>query len=194
MARAAGIGDDEITADQRAAATTTEADVAEAVGLGALLINVRVGGHNSFDRVVFDFNGPLPGHRVGYVDQVVQDGSGEPVPLRGRAFLQAVMTPGAAHDDHGAPTVPGPLPSLSNLAALRDLADAGDFEGVVTWGIGVAARTEFRTPAAVQPLTHRRRRHPRRARDREPTTSPGQPRGGGGDLAVAAPPGPGSRR
>ena len=144
-ARAAGIGDDETTADQRAAPTTTEADVAEAVGSGALLVNVRVGGHNTFDRVVFDFDGSLPGHRVEYVDQVVQDGSGEPVPLRGRAFLQAVMAPAAAHDDHGAPTFPGPLPSLSNLAALRDLADAGDFEGVLTWGIGVAVRTEFRT-------------------------------------------------
>jgi Putative peptidoglycan binding domain len=95
--------------------------------------------------VVFDFDGPPPGHRVEYVDQVFQDGSGEPVPLRGRAFLQAVMTPAAAHDDAGAPTFPGPVPSVSNLAALRDLVDAGDFEAVLTWGIGVAARTPFRT-------------------------------------------------
>jgi hypothetical protein len=144
-ARDFDIGDDEITADQLAAETTTEADVAEALGAGALLVNVRVGGHKTFDRVVFDFDGSLPGHRVEYVDQVFQDGSGEPVPLKGRAFLQAVMTPAAAHDDNGAPTFPGPLPSLANLAALRDLADAGDFEGVVTWGIGVAARTPFRT-------------------------------------------------
>lgn len=144
-ARDTGLGDDEITADQLAVPTTTEADSAEAAGTGALLVNVRVGGHKTFDRVVFDFDGPRPGHQVEYVDQVFQDGSGEPVPLKGRAFLQAVMTPAAAHDDHGEPTFPGPLPSVSNLAAVRDLADAGDFEGVLTWGIGVAARTDFRT-------------------------------------------------
>lgn len=144
-ARAVGIGDDGITADQLAASTTTDADVAQADGASSLLVNVRVGGHKTFDRVVFDFDGSLPGHRVEYVDQVFQDGSGEPVPLRGRAFLQAVMTPAAAHDDHGDPTFPGPPPRISNLAALRDLADAGDFEGVLTWGIGVAARTPFRT-------------------------------------------------
>ena len=60
------------------------------------------------------------------------------------AFAGPVMTPAAAHNDHNDPTFPGPPPSISNLAALRDLADAGDFEGVLTWGIGVAARTPFR--------------------------------------------------
>jgi peptidoglycan hydrolase-like protein with peptidoglycan-binding domain len=150
-ARGTGIGEDEFTVDQVAAPTTTEAVAEEADGAGAVLVNVRVGGHKTFDRVVFDFDGPLPGHRVEFVDQVIQDGSGEPVPLRGRAFLQVVMTPAAAHDDDGAPTFPGPLPSVANLAALRDLADAGDFEAVLTWGIGVAARTGFRVLRLTNP-------------------------------------------
>jgi hypothetical protein len=30
----------------------------------SLLVDVRVGGHRTFDRVVFEFTGPRPGHRV----------------------------------------------------------------------------------------------------------------------------------
>jgi peptidoglycan hydrolase-like protein with peptidoglycan-binding domain len=92
---------------------------------------------------VFEFDGVLPGHRVEYVDRVSQDGSGDPVPLRGRAFLLAIMTPAAAHHDDGSPSFPGP-PGVEDLAALRGLAGAGDVEGDVSWGIGLAARTGFR--------------------------------------------------
>jgi hypothetical protein len=38
----------------------------------------------------------------------------------------------------------GPVPSVAGLADLRDLAFAGDFEAVVTFGIGVARRAAFR--------------------------------------------------
>lgn len=125
-------------------AATTSEDRHEVTLLAtALLTDVRVGGHTTFDRVVFQFAGPAPGHHVRYVDEVVQDGSGIPIHLKGRAFLEATMQPAAAHDDNGAPTFPGPLPAIVNFAALRDIADAGDFEGVITWGIGVAAATPF---------------------------------------------------
>ncbi len=117
-ARDAGVRDDEIPADQLAAPTTIEADVAEAAGAGALLVDVRVGGHTTFDRVVFDFDGPPPGHRVEYVDEVFQDGSGEPVPLRGRAFLQAVMTPAAAHDEPWRSDLPWPAAERRKFGRL----------------------------------------------------------------------------
>jgi peptidoglycan hydrolase-like protein with peptidoglycan-binding domain len=128
------------------ATATTEDQVREvaAAATTPLLVDVRVGGHTTFDRVVFEFTGSrsgLPGHRVRYVPQVVEDGTGDPVPLAGRAFIEAVMQPAAAHDDDGNPTFPGPLPRIVNTAALRDIAVAGDFEAVITWGIGVAART-----------------------------------------------------
>ena len=101
----------------------------------------RVGGHATFDRVVFELEGDRPGHDVRYVDQVVKDGSGFPIPLDGRAFLQVSLFPATALSEEG-PF--GPVPSVAGLAALRDLAFAGDFEAVVTFGIGVAARTGFR--------------------------------------------------
>src|SRR3712207_629501 len=97
----------------------------------AQLVDVRVAGQLTFDRVVFEFDGPLPGQRVEFVNEVTQDGSGDPVPLRGRAFLQVSMFPASAFDDNNSPTFPGPLPRPANLAALRDLKDAGDFEATL---------------------------------------------------------------
>jgi peptidoglycan hydrolase-like protein with peptidoglycan-binding domain len=137
-----------------ATATTEEQHNEVTAQTTALLVDVRVGGHVTFDRVVFEFTGPVPGYLVRYVPQVFEDGSGNPVPLKGRAFVEVTMRPAAAHDDSGNPTFPGPLPHIANTAALRDLADAGDFEGVITWGIGVAARTplqirQFANPSRI---------------------------------------------
>jgi len=110
--------------------------------LVARLVAVRVGGHTTFDRVVFDFADQRPGVDVGYVDQIVSDGSGEPIPVRGRAALQIAMSPADAHDEAGTSTI-DPLPPVSGLAALRDLVVAGDFEAHVTIGVGVADRLPF---------------------------------------------------
>jgi peptidoglycan hydrolase-like protein with peptidoglycan-binding domain len=109
----------------------------------ALLVGLRAGRNKDFDRLVFDFHGPVPGLRVQYVDQLYQDGSGEPIPLRGRAVVQIILSPAAAHREDGTPTLSG-MPDLTGFAAFRQVADAGDFEAVLTWGIGVAARTGLR--------------------------------------------------
>ncbi|HEX2300355.1 MAG TPA: peptidoglycan-binding domain-containing protein [Pseudonocardiaceae bacterium] len=110
----------------------------------ALLVGVRAGRNKDFDRLVFDFEGPAPGLRVQYVPQLLRDGSGEPIPLSGRAVVEVVIRPAAAHRDDGAPTLPGHLPDLTGFATFRQVADAGDFEATLTWGIGVAARTGLR--------------------------------------------------
>jgi hypothetical protein len=110
----------------------------------ALLIRVRAGRNKDFDRLVFDFEGPAPGFHVQYVDQLIEDGSGRPIPLRGRAVVEISIRPAAAHRDDGSPTRIGPVPDVAGFAAFRQVAEAGDFEGVLTWGIGVAARTGLR--------------------------------------------------
>ena len=104
---------------------------------GSVLTDVRAGRHKNFDRVVFEFSGPLPGYTIEYVPEVVQDGSGDPLPLKGRAFISAVFTPCDAHDNAGDSTVPNSV-SVKDFAMLRDIKIAGDFEGVVSWGVGVA--------------------------------------------------------
>jgi peptidoglycan hydrolase-like protein with peptidoglycan-binding domain len=110
----------------------------------ALLVGVRAGRNKEFDRLVLDFEGPVPGMRVQYVDELIEDGSGHQIPLRGRAIVEIVLHPAAAHREDGTATLSGPHPDLTGFAAFRQLAAAGDFEAVLTWGIGVAARTGLR--------------------------------------------------
>ncbi|HZD68842.1 MAG TPA: hypothetical protein VFA45_07975 [Actinomycetes bacterium] len=58
------------------------------------LVAVRAAHHPGFDRVVFEFRGSLPSHRVGYVGSLVQDGSGRPVDLAGGAILLGLAATG----------------------------------------------------------------------------------------------------
>jgi hypothetical protein len=145
--------DDTRMADEVMSPAATTDDDREEVELQrpATLRAVRAGGHTTFDRVVFEFAGPRPGRNIRYVDKVVQDGSGETVPLRGRAFLEVSLFPATAHTAAGHPTA-GPLPSVAGLAALRQIADAGDFEAVLTFGIGLAAHTPFEVRTFTAPV------------------------------------------
>jgi hypothetical protein len=101
------------------------------------LVDVRAGRHPGFDRVVFEFRGAVPEHRIDYVDQLVQDGSGNPVAVAGTADLEVVFQGANAHElDGGTPTV-SPRRFSPGLPAVKELAQVGDFEAVVSYGIGV---------------------------------------------------------
>jgi hypothetical protein len=103
------------------------------------LVDVRAGGHTGYDRVVFEFRGPVPEHRIGYVDQLVQDGSGNPVSVAGAADLEVVFDGANAHDEDGSPTI-SPRRFSPGLTAVKEVAQLGDFEAVVSYGIGVDRR------------------------------------------------------
>jgi hypothetical protein len=101
------------------------------------LVDVRAGRHAGFDRVVFEFRGAVPATRhVRYVDQLVQDGSGEPVSVAGGADLEVVFQGANAHDESGNPTV-SPRRFSPGFTALKEVAQVGDFEANVTYGLGV---------------------------------------------------------
>ncbi len=103
------------------------------------LVAVRAGHHPGFDRVVFEFRGGLPEHRIRYVNQLVEDGSGRPVSVAGAADLEVVFQGANAHDDSGRPTV-SPRRFSPGLPAVKEVAQIGDFEAVVSYGIGVDRR------------------------------------------------------
>jgi hypothetical protein len=109
------------------------------------VVRLEVGRHDDegFDRVVVEFDGPLPGYDVRYVDRVVQDGSGQTVPLIGGADLRIVIKPANAHDDSGVGTLPTPRLTPGSTM-VKEARLAGDFEAVVTVGVGVATRSPFR--------------------------------------------------
>lgn len=106
------------------------------------LVGIRAAHHPTYDRIVFDFAGGLPsGHDVRYVPALVADGSGQLIPLMARAILQVRFEPAQAHRDDGTQTAPDrvafALPNI--ITAVR----AGDFEGVTTYGIGLAQQQSF---------------------------------------------------
>ena len=107
------------------------------------LVDVRAGRHAGFDRVVFEFRGAVPATRhVRYVDQLVQDGSGEPVSVAGGADLEVVFEGANAHDQSGNPTV-SPRRFSPGFTALKEVAQVSDFEAVVTYGLGVDRERPF---------------------------------------------------
>ena len=103
------------------------------------LVDVRAARHSGFDRVVFEFRGAVPEHRVGYVDQLVQDGSGRPVSVAGAADLEVVFHGANAHEQDGTPTI-SPRRFSTGLTAVKEVAQIGDFEAVVSYGIGLDRR------------------------------------------------------
>ena len=111
------------------------------------LFDVRAGRHTCFDRLVVHVAGDRAGYDVRYVSTVTQDGSGDPVPVRGGARLQVVVR-APAHDAHGAATCDvcrgSQVVDVSGYSTFRQVAWAGSFEGSSTLGLGVRARLPFR--------------------------------------------------
>ncbi|HYT27052.1 MAG TPA: hypothetical protein VEP73_11275, partial [Actinomycetota bacterium] len=108
------------------------------------LVDVRLAHHDTYDRIVFEFRGDAPGYRVEYVPEVHEDATGDPVHLRGNAFLNVVLTPASMHDPQGASTYPGRKVLTAMLPTLRQARFAGDFEGQVSWGLGLDDTVGFK--------------------------------------------------
>lgn len=125
-----------------AAPLSSVAASAPAASVHPTLVAIRTSHHPGFDRVVFAFQGGTPTHvRAAYVDRLVGDASGLPVRIAGRAILQVHIKPAQAHTDAGAVTAPGRTSYL--LPNVMTTVRSGDFEGVVGYGLGLAARTPF---------------------------------------------------
>ncbi|MFI0480177.1 hypothetical protein [Actinomadura sp. 9N215] len=105
------------------------------------LERVRTGRQTCYDRLVIEVAGSNFGHRTEYVDQVVQEGSGKPVPLRGGAKLRIIVQAAAAP---GFPAVSPNLADVAGYTTFRQVAGAASFESQTTIGLGVRARLPFR--------------------------------------------------
>jgi hypothetical protein len=106
------------------------------------LRTVETAARQGSDRVVFTFDGARPGYRVRYVPKVTGQG-GRALPLRGEAFLEVRFDPARAHDPAGRPTFPTATLTPAS-PVVREVRFAGDFEGQVWFGIGLAGRGGFR--------------------------------------------------
>ena len=109
-----------------------------------ILHAVRTGEQPGADRVVFQFDAAaMPAWQAEYVDRPVQDcGSGDAVPVAGKAWLQVRFNGAQAHTAQGANSG-GSLRRALPHAIARELVRTCDFEGEVTWVVGVARPNGF---------------------------------------------------
>ncbi|MFE2217584.1 hypothetical protein ACFW93_37415 [Streptomyces canus] len=117
----------------------------------SLVVNVRIAGHCSFDRVVIDVKGKLPPTTVTRVKELRYDGSGKKVPLAGKRFLEIKLSPAAAHDNAGRNVYKGPRLIKLSLPKLKGFALTGDFEGVVTFGAAFDSKPSYTTKQLHRP-------------------------------------------
>ncbi|MEO3934239.1 hypothetical protein WMO79_15700 [Micrococcaceae bacterium Sec7.4] len=92
-----------------------------------------------YDQLSFRFQGGFPAYDLEFVPELIADGSGLPVPMPGTgAILKVVFRGAQTHTADGtASTITSaPAPAIG-YPALASYAPAGDFEGVVSYGIGV---------------------------------------------------------
>ncbi|WDQ02289.1 hypothetical protein PVK74_10960 [Micromonospora chalcea] len=112
-----------------------------------VLVAVDVGDHpaEGFSRITFAFRGPTPSYQVAYVPRVVTEGRGAPVALPGTAYLSVRFEPAQAHDARGGGTADLP-PAAIRFPTLRGWAVAGDFEGHLSFGLGLLPPDDGRLP------------------------------------------------
>lgn len=141
---------DSTAADPVSADSGWTAGVTEAPGSAtrpATLSAVRAARNAGWDRVVWEFAGDsLPGYHAEYVSRPVrQCGSGRPVEIAGDAWLEVRFAPAQAHTEQGEPTLSaGDRARMMGLPVLQELRLTCDFEGNVTWMLGVAAPSRYR--------------------------------------------------
>jgi hypothetical protein len=120
----------------------------------ALVTNLRAGRHECWDRLVFDLGPPAAGfpnqvgYSVRYVPVVTADGTGDPVPLAGGAFLQIAVNVPDFDFNTGVPSYQPAdrfhAVNVTGFQTFRQVYYGGSFEGVTTAGLGVRARLPFR--------------------------------------------------
>ena len=114
----------------------------------APITNVRAGRQACFDRMVVDLRGRGAGYNVRYVSQVLSEGQGAVVPLRGGARLSVVIKAPAYDINTGRmtyhPANSHELVSVAGFSTFRQVAWGGTFEGYTTIGLGVRSRLPMR--------------------------------------------------
>ena len=119
------------------------------------LTSISLGSDKCAAKVLFGFEqqAPGPGYEVSYQPAEtakVEDASGNPVEIDGQAFLVVKLTPAMTakiDGDQVTKTYTGPN-RLPGTGPIAEVVKTGDFEGVVTWVIGLDRKHLFTTDAS----------------------------------------------
>ena len=113
------------------------------------------------DRITFTFEpepdapDAPPFHVVSFVDELATEGEGAPVEVEGEAFLlvafQALGVDLSGEEPREVYT--GPKQFTPGFGTLLEVVHLGDFEGQVSWGLGLSRKACFVLDAAQDHLT-----------------------------------------
>jgi hypothetical protein len=105
----------------------------------ANIVDVRVGTHDGYDRLVFEFEQGIPEFTLDRAEPPFsEDASGRPLEVDGESFLGLVMRGGTKQTDTGDSSYDGPTEFEPDFSALVHAVEAGDFERQSTWYLGLA--------------------------------------------------------
>ena len=104
--------------------------------LTAEISDVRWGTHTGYDRLTIEFNNGQP-NSIEITPQTntnfINDPKGDTVKLAGQVGLKVVIHTADAHTAYS-----GPKDVMTGFAGLMEARQMGDFEGYVTYGLGLA--------------------------------------------------------
>jgi hypothetical protein len=120
-------------------------------GVYTNLVAVRVGAHNGFDRIVFEFSPPDPNPAgnggIPHFDirtakpPFSEDPSDIPIDVEGDAFARIVFQGASGYDFDGNATYDGPRRLTPGFGTLAQAVEGGDFEATMTWILGLSRMT-----------------------------------------------------
>jgi hypothetical protein len=117
------------------------------------LVQISVGYHPGehgqlpYNRMSFAFTRAFPSYRFAWASQLTGDASGKVIPLAGTDVLRVVFDKAQAHSADGTRSTIVSQPGRPiDYAAMTDYAQAGDFEGVLTYGIGYTRAVPHSNP------------------------------------------------
>lgn len=118
----------------------------------AQLTDVRVGEHDGYDRIVFEFDTGIPTYAISEATPpFMADPSGLPLEVQGSYFWQIVLTGGTKMTPDGTSTYTGTTDFTPGFAKLVELVEGGDFEAVSTWYAGMSATSCIRVLTLADP-------------------------------------------
>lgn len=104
----------------------------------ANIVDVRIGEHDGYDRVVFEFEQGLPEITLDRATPpFTQDASGLPIDVEGDSFLRLTMRGGTKQTESGTSSYDGPTEFEPDFEVLEHLIEGGDFEAQSTWYFGL---------------------------------------------------------
>lgn len=132
--------------------------VSKPLAAGGLLVSIKAEHQGDHDLLTFEFGGSVaPTCRINRIDQLHANPSDRIIPLQGTAFLELVFHGGTLDtspresDPSKVERYLGPSRLTPGLPLVKEVVVAGDFEAVLSFGVGLAETADFDVETLASP-------------------------------------------